>query len=620
MFAAERMRKVTVIGPQSVMGKAVRELYRIRAMHISASEKGELDIGSPFDSAERLSGILVAIRSVSSALGVSGKKELSNGFRAVGLKSLGELERAVKKLNAEVNDLLSKKKDTEEELKRVEAAHFQLRQLQRLGLGPDDFSGYRSLSCFAGFVNDPDGLKKSLLAITDRFELYASNDKAAPIIALFIDAAKRNEAADALSKAGFSELQISGIKSMSGKTGGILESLDGQRARLAKNADSASRSLARLGSKWNDFLLLGEQIIASELEKAEAPLMFGVSRKAFVIDGWVPVSLLSSLEHTLSKATGERIYVESCPPHHGESVPVRMDNPKPAKPFEFFMKLYALPKYDEIDPTVFTLVTFPLFFGFILGDVGYGLVSFFLLLWLKEKMPGAGRLVNVLIPAVVSSIVFGFMFGEIFGFEQAFGMEFPRLIGRAHAVNEMMVMAVVVGLAHINLGFVLGFFNELRHHGFFRAFAAKLSWIFLELSVALAALSFMHVLRVSVFIPVAAAIFFVALITKAEGFRGPIEIPGLLSNLMSYSRLAAVGLSSVILAVVVNDLAREIARAGPLGVVFAVFVLFTGHAINLALGLLGGFLHSMRLHYVEFFTKFFEGGAIQFKPFGSKQE
>jgi V/A-type H+-transporting ATPase subunit I len=81
----------------------------------------------------------------------------------------------------------------------------------------------------------------------------------------------------------------------------------------------------------------------------------------------------------------------------------------------------------------------------------------------------------------------------------------------------------------------------------------------------------------------------------------------------------AVGLSSVSLAVVINDMAKGVAHSGVLGMLAAVVILFLGHTMNLALGLLGGFLQSLRLHYVEFFTKFFEGGAIQFRPFGSKE-
>ena len=154
MFAPERMMKVTAIGPQSVMDKVVKELHRLKAVHITDHHKGELDIGSPFQRSDRLSELLVTIKAVSSALGISGKKELSNGFRAVGVRDLAELERAVRTLNADVNTIMSGLKSADDELKRLGIKDSQLSFLKNLGLELDAFSGYRSLACFTGTVKD----------------------------------------------------------------------------------------------------------------------------------------------------------------------------------------------------------------------------------------------------------------------------------------------------------------------------------------------------------------------------------------------------------------------------------------------------------------------------------
>ncbi|HIG98272.1 TPA: V-type ATP synthase subunit I [Candidatus Woesearchaeota archaeon] len=620
MLAPERMRKVTVIGPRTVMDRAVKELYRLRAVHITDHVNGSeyLDIGSPFERAGRLSAILVSVRAVSAALGISGETDLSNGFRAVGVKNLAELERAVKKLNGNVVEATDSLKDAESGIKGLEIKEAQLACVKKLGLEPADFSPCGSLAAFMGNVRDAALLRKALLAVTDRFEFFSSEDKGGFLVAVFVDAARKVETAELLSSHGFVDVPSGELAGISGTADGALEGIARAKERLHKQAEAAGKTLSRLALKWNDFILLSEQLIASELEKAEAPLKFGVGSGSFMIGGWVPAGNLGSLEENLMKVTGEKIYVETGIPGHGDSVPVKLANPKSARPFEFFMRMYALPMYDEIDPTIFTLVTFPLFFGFILGDVGYGLVTFFLLLWLKGRFPASAGLVNVVIPASVASIIFGFAFGEIFGFEHAFGIEFPRLIERAEEVTQMMIVSVIIGLLHVNLGFLLGFVNEARHRGIFRAFAAKLSWVFLQLCIALGVLSAMGNVNLPVYVPVLLGALFSGLIVWTEGFRGVIEIPGLLSNLLSYTRLAAVGLSSVILAVVVNDLAAGMARSGAVGAVAGVATLFIGHTINLALGLLGGFLHSLRLHYVEFFTKFFEGGAVPFRPFGSK--
>ncbi|MBI2550537.1 V-type ATP synthase subunit I [Candidatus Woesearchaeota archaeon] len=614
MFAPERMKKVTVIGPKNVMDRAVMELHKLKAVHITDHQKDEFDIGSPFERADKLSELLVTVRAILSALGISGRKELLNGFRAVGVKNLAGLRLAVKKLNDNVNVITASSKNAEDELKKLSAKEAQISYVKLLGLSLDSFSDYKSLAYFVGVVKDTSRLRESVLALTNKFELFSATgvDKGHPlIVALFVDASKKAEVADALAGSGFSELPIAEVKGLTGSVASAAEAVARRKEKLQAQLGSNKDSLAKLGVKWHDFLLLGEQLLVAELEKAQAPLRFAVSRNAFVVRGWVPAREVKMLESRLGRATGERIFVEAELPHHDEKVPVKLDNPKHAKPFEFFMNLYALPKYDEIDPTLFMFITFPLFFGFILGDVGYGLVSFFLLLWLKEKFSSASKLVNVLIPAVLSSIVFGFLYGEIFGFEQAFGMEFPRVISRAHSVNEMLIVAVVIGLIHVNLGFVLGFVNELKHKGLFKAFCAKLSWIILQLGVVLWVFW-----NAKAGIAVSAAA--VALIYIGESIRGMVELPGLLSNVVSYTRLAAVGLSSVMLAGVINDISKDIAQSGTLGIAASVIILFIGHTINLALGLLGSFLQSLRLHYVEFFTKFFEGGAAPFKPFGAK--
>ena len=619
------MKKVTIIGPKTVMNKAIGELHRLKAVHITDHKKNELDIGSPLEQAEKLSELLVSVRAISLALGISGKKELSNGFRAVGVKNLAGLGKAVNQLKADVSLVQSATKEAEEQLKKLGIQETQLSCLRSLGLSLDSISDCRSIAYFVGTVKDAERLRKSLLAVTDKFELLSVEDKHAFIIALFIDSGKKAEASEVLSNNGFSELSLAEVKGMKGLVSAALESVAKTKEKLRKKVAASSKELAKLGKIWNDFLLLSEQLLTRELEKAEAPLKFGVSRSVFVIQGWVPARELGSLETTLGKATGEKIFVESGLPHHGEPVPIKLNNPKPAKPFEFFMNLYALPKYDEIDPTLFMFVTFPLFFGFILGDVGYGLVSFFLLLWLKEKLPGAAKLVNVIVPAAVSSVVFGFLYGEVFGFEQAFGMEFPKIVSRSHDITEMLIASVIVGLVHINLGFVLGFFNELRHKGLFKAFTSKLSWIILEAGVAIAATSKMSGIP-AVFGAVTAlaamVLIYIGESRKPLDFeaaiRSLIEVPGLFSNLLSYARLMAVGLSSVSLAAVFNSIAMQSAHGGALGMFLSVLILFIGHTINLTLGLLGGFLHSLRLHYVEFFTKFFEGGAIQFRPFGAR--
>ena len=222
-------------------------------------------------------------------------------------------------------------------------------------------------------------------------------------------------------------------------------------------------------------------------------------------------------------------------------------------------------------------------------------------------------LLDIMIWASIATILFGFVFGEFFGEEF---LQNP-LLKRADNVSGMMVVAVFVGFLHINLGLILGFYNKLKHHGLKHAICEKGSWMLLELGVILIVADlFLKIFSFGFIAGVFVVLIALVLLYMGEGVRGFIELPAIFSNMLSYARLFAIGLSSVSLALVINKFAEGFFHQGGLMVVVGVFILVLGHVINLALGILGPFLHALRLHYVEFFGKFFEGGGKRFSPFG----
>ena len=310
-------------------------------------------------------------------------------------------------------------------------------------------------------------------------------------------------------------------------------------------------------------------------------------------------------------------------PSHEDEVPVKLSNNRFSKPFEFLMNLYALPKYNEVDPTIFLFITFPMFFGIILGDMGYGAVIAALAFFVSKKFPSAAPLARLMMPAALSSIFFGALFGEAFGFEEIklLGLELhlPYLLHRITEVDRMLYVSVFVGFMHVNIGLLLGFINELEH-GLKKAVLAKGSWWVLQAGIAAIAATHLGLAPLHPLIGYGLAALAVVMIYMGESISGLVEIPALFSNILSYSRLMAVGLASVGLAVVVNGFMGQFAGSGGLMIIPAILIGIAGHSLNIALGLLGGFLHSIRLHYVEFFTKFFKGGAIPFDPFGKKTQ
>jgi len=255
----------------------------------------------------------------------------------------------------------------------------------------------------------------------------------------------------------------------------------------------------------------------------------------------------------------------------------------------------------------------------MLGDVGYGLVTLIAFLFLRKTMPKARGFFNILILASLVSVLFGFVFGEFFGF----GL-FHGLISR-EAESSRITLALIIlaiGVIHVNIGLIVGFINVFRNHGLIMAIYEKASWIVFEIGAAMLALSFFKIISVPLYFGIIFLFVSLLMLIKGEGVKGLIEFisMGILTNILSYIRLMAIGLSSVVLAVIINDQSKGLFHKGGIFVLIGVLVLIIGHTINILLGLLGGFLHSLRLHYVEFFSKFFSGGGKKYQPFGMRDE
>jgi len=343
--------------------------------------------------------------------------------------------------------------------------------------------------------------------------------------------------------------------------------------------------------------------------------MVAATPRSFVVEGWIPAAGFPKLTQALAARFGGRVVVESVAREdwEGESAPVVLQNPRLFRPFETITRMVPLPAYGTIDPTPFVAVFFPMFFGLILGDIGYGIVLAVIALWLRHGgAPGSTRraVAEVLGAGAAFAVAFGIAFGEFFGDLGArwFGLR-PILLDREHSLLAFLGLAIAIGAVHIVLGLALGVYNASRGHP--RQAVGKGASLGMVLLIVVVLLAAIEVLPHGFLTPaIIGLLVLFPVLVLAEGIIAPIEFLSTLSNILSYARIMALGTASVMMAVVANELAGSVGSV-LVGVLFA--LLF--HLVNFALGIFAPTIHGLRLHYVEFFGKFHSPGGQAYRPF-----
>ncbi|MBI5886721.1 MAG: hypothetical protein HZB85_09120 [Deltaproteobacteria bacterium] len=336
----------------------------------------------------------------------------------------------------------------------------------------------------------------------------------------------------------------------------------------------------------------------------------------FVIEGWIPADLLVALHERFAGQYSGAVLVRELPitPKEAHRVPVCIVNPKPLRPFEVFLGALPLPRYGSVDPTPYVAVFFPIFFGLMVGDVGYGVVILAIGLLLRRRFRLKEKLrdiATVLAISSVSAIIFGVLFGEFFGdLGMRLGLMHPLVIHRAEALKTMMGITLVIGAGHVMLGVIIGAANQFKRRHIGHA-CAKLAYLAAIVSFLVVICAVLGAAPKGVVVPgVVSLVISVAVLSALEGALGPIEMIKAVGNILSYVRIMAVGTASVVMANVAN-------RIGGLSENIFVGILIGGaiHALNILLSLVSPVIQSMRLQYVEFFSKFFEAGGIRYAPF-----
>ncbi len=643
MLEPVRMVKVSVVGPKEYLEKTSNTLYRLNGLHIEdyREEDEYFKIGEPLEKASKFSKLLVSVRSILSYAGVK------DGYEPERIFSVSELDREVdvkvKELEEIINAKVSRIKEIEERLRKIGEERRALIPLKSLGIPPNLLTGYRNIEVFTGFVKS--NPFERIVEVTKDFELLISEYDDEFVVAVFVKKESAEDVFRVLQEFAFREISVPEIDVDYDER---LNQLESEEIKLKEELSGLRKEIKRYEQENLDLLLALEEHLSIELEKSELPLRVATSKYAFVIVGYVPEEMLETFQKVVKNETSGKVVVLKINDREFNP-PTALKNPALAKPFELLTKSYAVPKYSEIDPTVIMSIFFPIFFGFMLGDIGYGIVILALGLWLSTKFKTEGwqALLKVLNYSAISTVVFGFVYGEFFGFE-LFGHEtvFAKLFGHESAialtfaeiphVNRLekapaiLVLTIAIGVFHMAMAYIFGIRNVAKEHGWKHAIEEKFNWLMALISIALIITGFIlnnmagktaFELNYAYIAAVPFLILWAVLTIIGEGAMFLIEYLTLLSNTISYARLLAVGLASVGFAIAFNYMAFEMLwPSGPIGILAAILVFLVGHIINILLGILDPGLQSLRLHYVEFFVKFFEGGGRLYSPFGRRRK
>ena len=658
MLRPEQMRRLLIAAPKGEIDAIIEELYRHNVYHIEdfvpeiESPEG-LSIGHPLPGASDAASALIKVRAIENACGIDPDSvEIKEKIPASRVRAMIETDLPV--IQKQVEGLVSTRAKLEASRKEHEQRVKELKPFVAIPLDLELYRGYERFTVFAGHISHD-------IAIAVPHEKYFSDTVDGNMIVVVVPNEHREEVERMLLDARFQAIPVPN------ETGSPAERLK-VHARDVEEASrgiaEANQKLAEIRDRHTDSLVACDELLTADVERAEAPLRFATTEETFISEGWVPEDQADRIRDALERVTGGRIYIEELEIDDTSRVPVEYDNPSFASPTEVLIDIYSRPLYSEVDPTLMVAIVFPIFFGLILGDVGYGAILLILSLGLRKFFTGEGgrMLLKVLSYAGISSIVFGVLYSEIFGSVLKIPwttgwIEVPALFfnrhlnigtatGHAPQISELMIFAIWIGILHVTLGRIIGMTNARKLHRGKHATQAMIAnagwigtmWGILLMIWAFYALPLMPDLTglpvIAMGLNAAAVVGVVLLVAGILGVAQEnalelVEVPTIISHVLSYTRLVAVGLSSVAIAMVVNYIAigmiiepqlGAITPIGVIAIIMGILVLFIGHALNTALGLLGGGLHSIRLHYVEFFTKFYRGGGKKYNPFGMKSK
>ncbi|MDO4594496.1 MAG: V-type ATP synthase subunit I [Tissierellia bacterium] len=436
------------------------------------------------------------------------------------------------------------------------------------------------------------------------------------------DESESEEFSNFLRENGFSKVKIRADKNVSNR----LNELQKDKSKIEEEIKGIDKKLKNAVKYLQDFRVY-EAYLKNLKRKEKSSENFLKTSSVDYIEGYIPSDMKSEFRKDLDEVLGSDYVLDLKEADRDDpDVPIKLKNGRFTTPFETVTEMYSLPRYNEIDPTPLFAPFYALFTGFMVGDIGYGLVLVIAILIGLKKFnldKGMQKSMRMFLRVGISATIWGIIFGSFFGGV----IELPSLVNPQEDYMQLIVISLVIGVFAMFFALGIKGYMHIRDGHVKDAIFDVVFW-YLAVGGAIAALlakmeiipnSLMKIMLILMAIGMVGIVATGGRAEKSVGGKigwGVYELYGITSwvgELVSFLRLMALVLSSGFVAYAINMICQMLVQGGPIGIVFSIIVFLLFQGFNMFLAYLSAYVHSARLIFVEMFNKFYEGGGFAFK-------
>lgn len=659
LLQPEHMSKIAILGLKKYREKIVTILQEMNTIQIEPLSKDAI----PYMYTEKegkvhkkISEQLLRIRGLLNAL------PSTPNISKTQFNTIDDLFESLESIKID-NDIASIERKKEKLLTELKEIENNIKLLEEYSFFPDDLEllHLSSTLSFFGKVKSEkyQELKKKLESNNQDIILYSKSDsKMTRFVLVVLPHFPSNALASIVN---LFNVHLEAVPKLKGN---IPDALTNQRAKLQEinhGLQELDNKLSVISKEYYSLLKGLEEQLEIENRKLEVIDDLGVTADSFSLEGWIPTNRIPMTRNFFNEHTeGTLLFLIKT----DEIPPTLQKNPKRSRVYESFVRFYSLPQGNEFDPTLIFAIAFPIFYGMMLGDFGYGLTILLVSLWVIRRIEKGKKnftiapkffrnfgktillpsqmvkIAKAIIPGCIIAMILGFNYDLYFGFRLNELVFFPFLnsIGinaptegsllldplSSDGLRKLLLVSGYIGLAMATLGLLLGLANSIRARNRKHAIG-KAGWLLVGWGIVLIGLALIGKQSLDPMTNMAALVYFVilfagiGLLFVGEGVRSLMELPSIISHILSFTRIIGILMASVILADVIDYVFLRVIDNGFVWAIIGVVILFVGHLSNTILGVFEPGIQASRLMYVEFFSKFYHGSGRMFKPFGIRR-